>query len=380
MCVFSIISNQISLVFLAVLGGFFLGKIKIAGVGLGNSGPLFVALLEGWFFTVLVRRTGCIDYNVKIPAGLFHFSLVLFIAAVGLKAGEKMVMLLKEKGIGKFILLGFSMTFVGMLSVLLLNFLMDSGKYIFVGLFTGALTSSPGLAAALDISQGRIGELIGYGYALGYVPGILSVILFIEIVSKYVKKTGNTNYFSNEKIKKKKHFDFAAFSLVMVIGTVIGSLKLFSFRMGLTGGVLISSLFFGSLKKIGPFNFVMDEFVMDKFKELGLLLFLSCVGLKYGYTTISSLNGRSILYMFFAFIIAFLPLVCGFLLGKYVFGFDWELLSGAICGGMTSTPGLGVAIENTNSKETSVGYGAVYPFALIGMVLFVSFLKFMLKS
>jgi len=46
------------------------------------------------------------------------------------------------------------------------------------------------------------------------------------------------------------------------------------------------------------------------------------------------------------------------------------MLSGAICGGMTSTPGLGAAIDAAGSDEPAAGYGAVYPFALLGMVLF----------
>ncbi|MGO0807212.1 hypothetical protein ACTPEF_25175, partial [Clostridioides difficile] len=35
-------------------------------------------------------------------------------------------------------------------------------------------------------------------------------------------------------------------------------------------------------------------------------------------------------------------MMIGFLVGKYVFKLNWILLSGAVCGGMTSTPGLGL--------------------------------------
>jgi len=46
------------------------------------------------------------------------------------------------------------------------------------------------------------------------------------------------------------------------------------------------------------------------------------------------------------------------------------MLVGAICGGMTSTPGLGAAIEAVGGEEPAAGYGAIYPFALLGMVIF----------
>ena len=50
-------------------------------------------------------------------------------------------------------------------------------------------------------------------------------------------------------------------------------------------------------------------------------------------------------------------------------GNELILLSGAICGGMTSTPGLGAAIDATGSDEVAAGYGATYPFALLFMVI-----------
>jgi len=37
---------------------------------------------------------------------------------------------------------------------------------------------------------------------------------------------------------------------------------------------------------------------------------------------------------------------------------------------MTSTPGLGAATEAIGSDEPGAGYGATYPFALLGMVIF----------
>jgi uncharacterized transporter YbjL len=59
-----------------------------------------------------------------------------------------------------------------------------------------------------------------------------------------------------------------------------------------------------------------------------------------------------------------------YLVGRYIFKLNWIMLIGAICGGMTSTPGLGAAIEAVGSNEPAAGYVAIYPFALLGMVIF----------
>jgi putative transport protein len=54
-------------------------------------------------------------------------------------------------------------------------------KNIAVGLFTGALTSTPGLAAAIDITGSPLASI---GYGVGYPFGVIGVILFIRFLPK----------------------------------------------------------------------------------------------------------------------------------------------------------------------------------------------------
>jgi len=72
-------------------------------------------------------------------------------------------------------------------------------------------------------------------------------------------------------------------------------------------------------------------------------------------------------------------LVTGFVLGRCVFRLNWVLLAGAIPGAMTSTPGLGAAIESTGCDECSAGYGATYPAAIFCMVLFTKMIMLALS-
>jgi putative transport protein len=68
-------------------------------------------------------------------------------------------------------------------------------------------------------------------------------------------------------------------------------------------------------------------------------------------------------------------LLVGFLFGRYVLQINWVLLSGAICGAMTSTPGLGAAIDATGRNEAAGGYGATYPLGLLCKVVLVLLLQ-----
>ena len=142
------------------------------------------------------------------------------------------------------------------------------------------------------------------------------------------------------------------------------------FSLGSTGGVLILGLVFGYIGKIGPLRFKMDPVVLGMLRELCLAFFLAVVGLRYGYKTFDSILGSGIELVIVSTLIAIIATMAAFLLGRYVFKLNWVLLVGAICGGMTSTPGLGAAIDALDSDEPAAGYGATYPFALLGMIVF----------
>ncbi|BBE30536.1 aspartate:alanine antiporter [Tepiditoga spiralis] len=308
--------------------------------------------------------------------------MILFISSVGLLASKDIIHVIKKYGL-KFIFLGFLITSSGMFFTTILKKLFNANKYIFSGIFTGALTSSPGFASALETSKFHETQ-VGYGYALGYIPGVLVVVLSMYLLPKIFKiniekELQNLKNDVKETQYNEKNFDFIAFSLIIIIGIIIGKIKfnfgVVKFSFGITGGVLMSSLFFGNLKQFLGMNFNMNTYILKNIKELGLLIFLSSVGLRYGYTSINSLNSKGILYIISAFIIGFLSLLIGFLFGRYVFKMNWIMLSGALCGGMTSTPGLGAAIDSTKSDDVTAGYGATYPFALIGMVIFVILLN-----
>lgn len=61
-----------------------------------------------------------------------------------------------------------------------------------------------------------------------------------------------------------------------------------------------------------------------------------------------------------------------------MFGIDTPSLVGLIAGALTSTPGLAVAIDSTQSPLASIAYGIAYPFGVIGVILFVKLLPKML--
>lgn len=135
--------------------------------------------------------------------------------------------------------------------------------------------------------------------------------------------------------------------------------------------VLIGSLILGYIGKVGSISFRMDSKVLGVIRDVALAFFLAIVGLRYGYKDVDALVGAGAYLGIVSVVVGTVGMMVGFFLGKYVLKINWPMLSGAICGGMTSTPGLGAAVEALGGDEPAAGYGATYPFALLGMVIFI---------
>ncbi|MCF7929789.1 MAG: hypothetical protein K9L68_14545 [Spirochaetales bacterium] len=409
--VFSVVdfvTNQFVLIFFTVVVGLMVGKLKIGRFYLGTSGGLFVGLPVGWAvqnflvnpYTEMAKLPAYAERIIGegvVSRYFFLLTLIFFVAAVGLLAARDLDRVIRTHG-AKLIVLGFTVPFVGALICYLMA-ISSTGQDPFAvsGVYTGALTSSPGLAAAIEtVSQyGKDAEgMVGFGHAIGYSPGVIMVILAIQLIPIIFRidvdkeRTELEREFAEQDRKKnqdqsqdsnsgrKPGFDIVAFLLVALAGYFLGSVKIYLgdtlgyFSLGATGGVLIAGLLFGYFGRLGPFRFTMDSKILTAIRELSLSLFLAIVGLRYGYATINSLVSGGLFLVFVSFVTAFVALLVGFLIARYVFKLNWVILAGSLCGAMTSTPGLGVAINAVKSDDAAVGYGATYPFALLGMVIF----------
>uniref|UniRef100_UPI0038B52E08 aspartate-alanine antiporter-like transporter n=1 Tax=Thermacetogenium phaeum TaxID=85874 RepID=UPI0038B52E08 len=379
----SIIKNEFFILFLTTALGLLLGKLKIKGVGLETSGTLFVGIIAG--------ALGC-----TADKALFQFSLVLFISAVGLLAAEDIGRVMRLYG-WRFLFLGAIITFSGALATYLLTLLCkgEFDPYLVAGTYTGALTSSPGLAAALEATGGN--PNITVGHAVAYPFGVLLVILFVQLAPVIfkidVKRELEVYRKEMKQVSKgrtvpggrgKAGFDLIGFAFVIAAGIIIGSIPIpvpglaTSIKLEITGGVLISALVLGYLGRIGPFTTRMSAGVLSDLRELGLALFLAIVGIQSGAGVVEVLGGQGIILCLIALAAGIVAELVGFLVGRYLWKINWILLSGAICGGMTSTPGLGAAVDAAGTDEVATGYGATYPAALLFMVIWTILLHTLL--
>ena len=155
--------------FLIVALGFMLGRIKIKGLSLDVSAVIFIALLFGHF-------------GVIIPKELGNFGLVLFIFTIGIQAGPGFFDSFRSKGktliiITLLIICSAALTAVG------LKYAFDIDTPSVVGLIAGALTSTPGLAAADSMTDSNIPSV---AYATVYPIAMVFLILIIQVIASAV--------------------------------------------------------------------------------------------------------------------------------------------------------------------------------------------------
>ncbi len=395
-------------VFVIAAIGYLLGRVTIKGVNLGTAGVFLVALLFGCLFykDLALQVSGYTTNALKIVENI---GLILFVSSVGFIAGPKFFGNLK-KNFKTYILLGLIIILSGALvcggCILVAKATMkdiptDQLVATMIGLFSGALTSTPAFSASKEALGSALEGYVAVGNGIAYIFGVVGVVLFVQLVPKFMKAdmnkerellaaaNGDKKTVVNEdgdevpaedppveETPKKKLIDIdpfgiAPFAVAAIIGMVIGSLKFGSFSLTTTGGCLLLTLIFGHFGKIGPINFMPSDKTLKVFRELGLMLFLIGAGVAGGAKFVECFQP---IYFLYGALMTLLPMVVGFVFAKLVLKMHLLNSLGSITGGMTSTPALGTLIQVSGTEDVGSSYAATYPIALIAVVLCSQFL------
>ena len=163
--------NQSYLVlFVIITLGFVLGRIRIKGISLDISAVIFVALLFGHF-------------GYTVPKDIQYIGLLLFVFTVGISAGPGFFEAFKSSG-KKLSVLAVLLIASAAVTTVCLARIFDIDASVATGIFTGALTSTPGLAVAIDTTGSSLPSI---GYGVAYPFGVLGVILFVKLLPVFTK-------------------------------------------------------------------------------------------------------------------------------------------------------------------------------------------------
>lgn len=391
--------TTVFIIFLIMTLGYLVGRVTIKGISLGTAGVLLIALIVGVlasyipYFSIggkniiiYLGETVTLSDGAVLSATKGVFSLVsnigtaLFVTAVGLIAGPKFFRTFNRKSIG-YILMGVIVILIGTavtVAIVLLSRDPNVDSSLGIGLMTGALTSTPGFSAGLEVAMDQ--SKVAAGYGIGYLFGVLGVVLFVQILPKILKidiekeraEFVAANNIEIRPIKRKllsiDTYELFPFAVTIVIGCIIGSITIpgVEFSLGTSGGTLVAGLVIGHFGHIGPLDCRMGKHTVKLLREIGLCFFLIGAGVPAGVNFISNVK---LSYFIYGILITLIPMVIGYLLGKYLFRMSIFNNLGSITGGMTSTPALGALIAAAGTEDVASAYAATYPFALFCVVL-----------
>jgi putative transport protein len=175
--------NPLFLLFLIIGVGYLLGSIRVFGFSLGVSAVLFVGI-----------AAGALDPRLNLPEYIYLIGLVLFVYMIGLQSGPVFFASFRKRGL-RINGLAVGVLFIaGVLAVVLWKVLKLSIPGV-AGLYCGALTNTPALAASVETLKGLApqvkpadlqafinGPVVTYG--LAYPFGVFGMIFWMFLFAK----------------------------------------------------------------------------------------------------------------------------------------------------------------------------------------------------
>jgi putative transport protein len=179
------IENGLAILSLAVTLGLAIGAVRIGGLKLGIAGVLFSALLFG--------QIG-LSVDPQVLDFLRDFSLILFVYTIGLQVGPGFVDSLKAEGL-RLNLLTVAVLVLGALMTGVIVALAHLDRSGASGLYSGAFTTTPGLAAGQEVLKHSFSgdaalaaaRSAGLAYAVTYPFGVIGPVLVIAIMRRLFK-------------------------------------------------------------------------------------------------------------------------------------------------------------------------------------------------
>ena len=208
---------------------------------------------------------------------------------------------------------------------------------------------------------------------------VLTAVGPADAIAKVASELGNSS-------KELGHPKLASMFLGIVLGIILGAVPIplpgapAPIRLGMAGGPLIVAILLSWVGQIGPIVWYLPQQANFMLREVGIALFLACVGLKAGDSFFAALlHGSGFYWMGCAALITFIPAVLVAVVARWRLRANFAVLCGLLAGSMTDPPALAFAVDYTGSDAPSSAYATVYPLTMILRVFIMQTLVMLLR-
>lgn len=360
------------------IAGCLIGRIRLFGVSLDLAGVLFAAVLCGVLFshcgTLTIGKAHIPLYGPALAAQLQSLSglgTALFLAAVGLLAGDTVPRAFDRRK-WQFLLTGMAVVLTGCgVTVACLCLDPAVGPSAALGFLAGALTSTPALAAASECAALDAAALSA-GYGGAYLFGVAGVVLFVQVMNRNPAAEPPA---APAEAGRRRPLSLAGSLLLLFVtvaaGSALGGVSVpgLGLSLGASGGILVCGLLLGSL--CAQRGRCPAPAVLPAVRSLGLIFFLIGMGVPAGLRFAGAARPIGLLYGAAATSAA---IAAGWLCARRLFHMTIVDSSVAVCGGMTSTPAIGVLCGKQAGRVDLSAYATAYTGALFTLLLAVRLL------
>ena len=185
--------------FACIFIGLSLGRITIKGVSLGSAGVFIIALIYGALFSEHISSTVSqkvegkpVDISANALKIVENLGLIFFIGSVGFISGPTFFSNLK-KNFKSYLISGLFVILIATLSCVCCFYIgkksakdIEEFNAMIVGIFSGALTSTPAFSSAKATADTKYESAVTVGHGIAYLFGVIGVVLYVQIMPKII--------------------------------------------------------------------------------------------------------------------------------------------------------------------------------------------------
>ncbi|MDD2542018.1 MAG: TrkA C-terminal domain-containing protein [Desulfuromonadaceae bacterium] len=196
----------------------------------------------------------------------------------------------------------------------------------------------------------------------------------LAAISKYI---GDSYHEASE-------FNILTFGLGLAMGIALGTvvvtlpMGIGTFEIGPVAGCLLAALILGALGRTGPLTWYLPYGASMSLRQLGLVVFLACAGIKAGALLHSApINLSALIAGACVTTVASLVTIA---MARMIAGKSWPFIGGVLSGLQTQPAVLGFAVGRCGNDRVEAGYTAVFPLSMLLKIVFVQIFLLIMES
>lgn len=184
-----------------------------------------------------------------------------------------------------------------------------------------------------------------------------------------------------DSVRRLDHPNVGAIFFGILLGVIVGQIDFGAgVKLGLAGGPLVVAIIIGAFGYRMHINTYTSTSANLMLREVGLLLFLSSVGIQAGATFWNTILAGGVTYVWTGFLITVIPILIMGIIARKVLKLNYFTLMGLIAGSNTDPPALAFANQSAGNDAPAVGYSTVYPLSMflriiVAQVILMAFLS-----